>query len=81
MSEKVDHIVWHCCDDGLPKESGRYLVSRFGYTYDRSISGTRLSIHKDFRFIDIALFLIDTQTFDNNENENIYAWAEQPEPM
>ena len=81
MSEKVDHIVWHRCEDGLPKTSGEYLVSRYGFMYDTNISDFRIYQNKDFRYVDIALFLIDINMFDNNPRDNIYAWAEKPEPL
>lgn len=78
---KVDHIVWHRCEDELPKTSGEYLVSRYGFMCDTSISDFRIYQNKDFRYVDIALFLIDIKMFDNNPLGNIYAWAEKPEPM
>lgn len=78
---KVDHIVWHRCEDELPKTSGEYLVSRYGFMYDTNISDFRIYQNKDYRYVDIALFLIDIKMFDNNPRDNIYAWAELPEPL
>ena len=81
MSNKVDHIVWHRYEDEPPKTSGEYLVSRYGFMYDTNISDFRIYQNKDFRYVDIALFLIDIKMFDNNPRDNIYAWAEKPEPL
>lgn len=73
-------IDWHRCEDELPKESGDYLVSRYGYMYDTDISDFRVCLDKKLRYVDIALFLIDFNAFDNNPRNNIYAWAEKPSP-
>lgn len=78
---KVDHIVWHRCEEEPPKTSGKYLVSRYGLMYDTNISDFRIYQNKDYRYVDIALFLIDIKMFDNNPRDNIYAWAELPEPL
>ena len=47
---KVDHIIWHRCEDELPKTSGEYLVSRYGFMYDTNISDFRIYQNKDFRY-------------------------------
>ncbi len=79
MKEKVEHIVWHLCRDGLPPESGCYLVSRYGYVYNGEV--LEVLPHIVLRYVDTALFLIDLKAWDNNKFDNIYAWAELPEVM
>lgn len=77
----VQKIVWHLCQNELPSCSGHYLVSRLGFQYDQEIEDFKLSLDKDSRYIDIALFIVDLELWNDNPRENIYAWAELPVPL
>lgn len=74
-------IDWHLCRNELPFCSGKYLVSRLGFQYNPDIGDFELILDKDSRYVDIALFLIDLKLWDDNSRNNIYAWAELPDPM
>ena len=75
---KTKQIIWHRCEDELPTASRDYLVSRYGYVYNTDISD--FSLDESYKYVDTALFLIDLRRFDNNTGDNIYAWAELPDP-
>ena len=68
MKEIVTHLVWHFCEFETPKESGRYFVSHLYPDYGVG-------------FVDTALYLVDVNKFDKNEDNSIHAWAELPDPV
>lgn len=71
---------WVLCSERLPKTSGQYLVSRYGFEFDDEIDDFRIVPNKDYRYVEVAMFIRDLNIWDKNKCKNIYAWAELPKP-
>lgn len=72
---------WHLISgDGLPKESGRYLISKFGVLRSDEPEKALITYEPDFRYVDVALYVRDVGMFDTKFPNSVYAWAELPDP-
>lgn len=76
--KKYPVIDWHYCKDELPKESGKYLVSKLG-VWSTDIDEPQILYDEKFRQIEIALFVVDIGLFDTRHSKSVYAWAELPD--
>lgn len=72
-------MKWHLISkDGLPKKSGKYLISRYGVLWTKDKEQTFIS--PAFRYVETALYVRDVKKFDTQFPTSIYAWAKLPKP-
>ena len=71
-------MKWHSIDeDGLPSESGYYLVSK--HLYIREGGAKKIIMDKNFDYVDKDFFVLELMRFV--DDDVVYAWTEIPDPM
>jgi len=76
QNSEISHMKWHSIDeDGLPSESGYYLVSKHLYFHEGGIK----TIIMDKNYVDKGFFDLELMRFV--DDDVVYAWVEIPDPM